>query len=49
MLLETVLGPIWVWLALAEPPSGREVAGGAVVILALSLHAAARLREPAGS
>lgn len=45
MLLETVLGPLWVWLALGEEPAGREFAGGLVVILALVAHAVGGLRR----
>src|SRR5829696_2591676 len=34
-LLEVVLGPLWVWLALDERPSTLTLAGGAVVIVAI--------------
>lgn len=44
MLLETVLGPLWVWLALGEEPGPRALIGGAVVVTALALHALAGLR-----
>jgi drug/metabolite transporter (DMT)-like permease len=47
LLLETVLGPLWVWLALGEVPGGRTVLGGAVVVAALAAHAAAALRHSA--
>jgi drug/metabolite transporter (DMT)-like permease len=47
LLLETVLGPLWVWLALGEVPGGRTVLGGAVVVAALAAHTAAALRRPA--
>ncbi|QPC86803.1 EamA family transporter [Mesorhizobium sp. NBSH29] len=36
--LETVLGPIWVWLIHAEIPSSRTIAGGAVIFVALLVH-----------
>jgi drug/metabolite transporter (DMT)-like permease len=36
-LLEVVLGPIWVWIALGEQPAGATLAGGAVVIAAVVL------------
>jgi drug/metabolite transporter (DMT)-like permease len=39
-LLEVVLGPLWVWLALSERPSTSTLAGGAVVIGAVALQAA---------
>ena len=37
-LLEVVLGPLWVWLALDERPSTATLAGGAIVILAIVLQ-----------
>ena len=45
LLLETVVGPFWVWLALGEVPSGRAFLGGAIVIAALAGHATAALRR----
>ena len=39
MLLETFLGPFWVWLALGEKPPGETLIGGAVLIGTLALHA----------
>ena len=38
-LLEVVLGPLWVWLALSERPSAVTLAGGAVVMGAVVLQA----------
>ena len=43
MLLETVLGPFWVWLVLEETPGSRALVGGAIVIGALILHSLAAL------
>ena len=37
-LLEVVLGPLWVWLALSERPAVTTIAGGVVVILAVVLQ-----------
>lgn len=37
---EPVLGPVWVWLVHGEIPSGRTLAGGMVVFLALIGHLA---------
>jgi len=34
-MLETVLGPLWVWLALNERPGAASLAGGAVILAAL--------------
>jgi drug/metabolite transporter (DMT)-like permease len=45
LLLETVVGPFWVWLALGEAPSQRAALGGAIVIAALAGHAIASLRR----
>ena len=36
--LETVLGPLWVWLAHDEVPSFRTLLGGAIILLALVAH-----------
>jgi drug/metabolite transporter (DMT)-like permease len=47
-LLETVLGPLWVWLALDERPSTLTLVGGAVVIVAIVIQTrAAPPPEPA--
>ncbi len=45
MLLETILGPLWVWLALAETPTPASLVGGLVIILALATNAWLGLRE----
>jgi drug/metabolite transporter (DMT)-like permease len=37
-LLEVVLGPLWVWLALEERPSTLTLAGGAIVIAAIVIQ-----------
>jgi drug/metabolite transporter (DMT)-like permease len=37
-LLEVVLGPLWVWIALAERPALIAIIGGVVVILAVVLQ-----------
>jgi drug/metabolite transporter (DMT)-like permease len=44
-LLEAVLGPLWVWLALGEVPAPAAVLGGAIVIGALAVNSAAMLRD----
>jgi drug/metabolite transporter (DMT)-like permease len=51
-LLEVVLGPLWVWLALDERPSTLTLVGGAIVIVAIVIQsraapAPAREEEPA--
>lgn len=45
MLLETVLAPLWVWLALDEIPEPQTFAGGALILTAVLLHALLGLRE----
>ena len=44
-LTETVLGPIWVWLAIDETPSLLTLAGGLIVMIAVVGHALLGLRE----
>jgi drug/metabolite transporter (DMT)-like permease len=47
-LLEVVLGPLWVWLALDERPTALTLAGGAIVIVAIVIQTrAAPPPEPA--
>ncbi|MBY6201910.1 DMT family transporter [Maritalea mobilis] len=38
MLLETVLGPLWVWLGYGEAPTPLMLVGGAIVIGSLALY-----------
>ncbi|GMG84182.1 DMT family transporter [Paralimibaculum aggregatum] len=38
MLLETVLGPVWVWLGTGEAPTWPMLAGGAIVVGSLTLY-----------
>jgi drug/metabolite transporter (DMT)-like permease len=44
-LLETILGPFWVWLAIGEEPGFRTVIGGGVVIGTLVVNTALLLRR----
>lgn len=44
MLLETCLGPFWVWLVLNEQPSSTVLIGGTLVVLTLAVHALWSLR-----
>ena len=44
-LLEMVLGPFWVWLALSEQPSALSMLGGGVVMATLAAHTGLALRE----
>jgi len=43
-VLEPVIGPVWVWLALGEQPSRAGFIGGATVIAALLLFTVATMR-----
>ena len=45
-LLETIIGPIWVWLVIKEQPSFETIIGGAVIIITLGVHSFIKLREP---
>jgi len=38
MLLETVLGPLWVWLGTGERPTNLTIFGGFIVILSLGVY-----------
>ena len=40
LLLETALGPVWVWLGTGEAPGPRMLAGGALVVGSLALYLA---------
>jgi len=46
MLLETFLGPLWVWLALGERPGIQTVVGGGILISTLVFHEWAGIRRP---
>ena len=38
LLIETILGPIWVWLALAEVPHGKTLFAGVLIVGTLVVH-----------
>lgn len=46
MLLETILGPVWVWLGIGEAMSFWEIVGGAIVVISLALYIVAVGRKP---
>lgn len=46
VLLESILGPIWVWLVLAEKPGVNTLLGGAIVITTLAVNTFWALRYP---
>ena len=37
-LLETILGPLWVWLVIKEQPSMETIMGGVVIIFTIAIH-----------
>ncbi len=38
MLLETVLGPLWVWIGVGERPTAAMLVGGAIVVGSLAIY-----------
>ena len=44
-LLETIIGPIWVWLVIQEQPSIETIQGGAVFITAIAIHSFIKLKN----
>ena len=44
-LLETILGPIWVWLVIKEQPSLETIVGGVVIILTIATHSILALKK----
>ena len=47
MLLETVLGPLWVWLGIKETPNSLTLLGGVLVVGALGFFLYRQAGEPA--
>jgi len=44
-LLETIIGPIWVWLIIKEQPSIETLQGGAIIIITIAIHSFMKLRN----
>ena len=44
-LLETIIGPIWVWLIIKEQPSVETLQGGLVIIATIAIHSFLKLRK----
>ena len=44
-LLETIIGPIWVWLVIKEQPSFETLLGGVVIIITIGIHSFLKLRN----
>jgi len=44
-LLETILGPIWVWLIIKEQPSFETIIGGIIIFITISIHSILSLKK----
>ena len=44
-LLETIIGPIWVWFIIKEQPSVETLIGGMVIISTIAIHSFYKLRK----
>ncbi len=44
-LLETIIGPIWVWLIINEQPSIETLQGGVVIILTIAIHSFLKIKN----
>ena len=44
-LLETILGPLWVWLVIHEQPSVETLIGGGVIIFTITIHSIQALKK----
>ena len=44
-LLETIIGPIWVWLIIKEQPSIETLQGGLVIISTIAIHSFLKLKN----
>ena len=44
-LLETIIGPFWVWLVIKEQPSIETIYGGTVIIITIAIHSFYKLKK----
>ncbi len=44
-LLETIIGPIWVWMIIKEQPSMETIQGGLVIIITIAIHSFLKLKK----
>ena len=44
-LLETIIGPIWVWLIIKEQPSVETLQGGLIIIITITIHSFLKLKN----
>ncbi len=44
-LLETILGPLWVWMVIKEQPSFETILGGSVIVVTIAIHSFLALKK----
>ena len=44
-LLETIIGPFWVWMVIKEQPSVETIQGGVIIILTIATHSFLKLKK----
>ena len=44
-LLETIIGPIWVWLIIKEQPTPETIIGGVIIVLTIATHSFLKLKK----
>ena len=44
-LLETILGPVWVWLVIKEQPTLETIQGGVIIILTIAIHSFFKIKH----
>ena len=44
-LLETIIGPFWVWMIIKEQPSIETIQGGVIIILTIAIHSFLKLKK----
>ena len=44
-LLETIIGPLWVWVIIKEQPSIETIQGGLIIILTIAIHSFLKLKK----
>jgi drug/metabolite transporter (DMT)-like permease len=44
-LLETIIGPFWVWIIIKEQPSIETIQGGTIIIITIAIHSFLKLKK----
>ena len=44
-LLETIIGPFWVWLIINEQPSIETIQGGSIILLTIAIHSFLKIKQ----